>query len=133
MLHLDAQPWILKVGGKSGKKFRGIREGGVSEYASFYVFAHATDGAIEAYPLNEWYNFQPVQRYKALSAEEAEEEYARRNKVMNYFSLMTSKRLKGDEEGHDDPEETKLKLSGKKGKEFKISDADDVLMVRIST
>lgn len=24
----EAQPWILKVGGKTGKKFRGIREGG---------------------------------------------------------------------------------------------------------
>lgn len=125
----DAQPWILKVGGKSGKKFRGIREGGVSAYASFYVFAHAPDGAIEAYPLNEWYNFQPIQRYKALSAEEAEQVFGRRNKVMNHFSLMMRHRLKGDEEGQDDPEEAKLKLSGKKGKEFKISDADDIMMV----
>lgn len=52
---IDSQPWILKVGGKNGKKFRGNREGGVSEHASFYVFAHAPDGAIEAYPLHEWY------------------------------------------------------------------------------
>lgn len=125
----EAQPWILKVGGKNGKKFRGIREGGVSEYASFYVFAHSPDGAIEAYPLNEWYNFQPVQRYKALSAEEAEEEFGRRHKRMNYFSLMMRNRLKGDEEGQDDPEEAKLKLTGKKAKEFKISDADDIMMV----
>jgi len=51
----EAQPWILKVGGKSGKKFRGIREGGVGENAAFYVFTHAPDGAIEAYPLNEWW------------------------------------------------------------------------------
>lgn len=58
----EAQPWILKVGGKNGKKFKGIREGGVSENAAFYVFTHAPDGAIEAYPLNEWYNFQPIQR-----------------------------------------------------------------------
>lgn len=42
---------------------------------------------------------------------------------------MLRHRLKGDEEGQDDPEETKLKLSGKKGKEFKISDADDIMMV----
>ncbi|XP_055315238.1 general transcription factor IIF subunit 1-like [Sitodiplosis mosellana] len=124
----DAQPWILKVGGKSGKKFRGIREGGVGAYASFYVFAHSPDGAIEAYPLNEWYNFQPIQRYKALSAEEAEQVFGRRNKVMNHFSLMMRHRLKGDEEGQDDPEEAKLKLSGKKAKEFKISDADDIMM-----
>lgn len=122
----EAQPWILKVGGKSGKKFRGIREGGVGENAAFYVFAHAPDGAIEAYPLNEWYNFQPIQRYKALSAEEAEHEFGRRKKVMNFFSLMLRKRLKGDEEEPEDPEETKFKkAAAKKGKELKISDMDE--------
>lgn len=123
----DAQPWILKVGGKSGKKFRGIREGGVGENAAFYVFTHAPDGAIEAYPLNEWYNFQPIHRYKALSAEEAEQEFGRRNRVMNYFSLMLRKRLKGDDDDGEDPEEAKLKLAGgsKKGKELKISDMDE--------
>lgn len=122
----EAQPWILKVGGKSGKKFRGIREGGVGENAAFYVFAHAPDGAIEAYPLTEWYNFQPIQRYKALSAEEAEHEFGRRKKVMNFFSLMLRKRLKGDDDEPEDPEETKLKkAAAKKGKELKISDMDE--------
>ncbi|XP_055902073.1 general transcription factor IIF subunit 1 [Eupeodes corollae] len=122
----DAQPWILKVGGKSGKKFKGIREGGVSENAAFYVFTHAPDGAIEAYPLNEWYNFQPIQRYKSLSAEEAEHEFGRRKKVMNYFSLMLRKRLKGDEEDPEqDPEEVKVKGGSKKAKELKISDMDE--------
>lgn len=122
----EAQPWILKVGGKSGKKFRGIREGGVGENAAFYVFAHAPDGAIEAYPLNEWYNFQPIQRYKALSAEEAEQEFGRRKKVMNFFSLMLRKRMKGDEDEPVDPEEAKAnKSAGKKGKDLKISDMDE--------
>ncbi|XP_013102153.1 general transcription factor IIF subunit 1 [Stomoxys calcitrans] len=122
----EAQPWILKVGGKSGKKFKGIREGGVSENAAFYVFTHAPDGAIEAYPLNEWYNFQPIQRYKSLSAEEAEQEFGRRKKVMNYFSLMLRKRLKGDEEEEKDPDEVKVKGAGsKKSKELKISEMDE--------
>lgn len=113
----EAQPWILKVGGKAGKKFRGCREGGVGENAAFYVFTHAPDGAIEAYPLNEWYNFQPIQRYKALSAEEAEQEFGRRKKVLNYFSLMLRKRLKGDDDDKEDPDEAKLKKGkGKKGK-----------------
>lgn len=58
-------------------RFKGIREGGVSENAGYYVFMKAEDGIIEAYPLQEWYNFQPIQRYKALSAEEAEEEFGR--------------------------------------------------------
>lgn len=123
----EAQPWILKSGGKSGKKFRGQREGGVSQNASFYVFTHATDGAIEAYPLNEWYNFKPINRYKALSAEEAEAEFSHRKKVLNYFSLMLRKRLKGDEEDPEEKEEAKAKKgAGKSGKkELKISDMDE--------
>lgn len=35
-------------------RFKGIREGGVSENAAYYVFTHAADGAIDAYPLQEW-------------------------------------------------------------------------------
>ncbi|XP_037928970.1 general transcription factor IIF subunit 1-like [Teleopsis dalmanni] len=121
----EAQPWILKVGGKTGKKFKGIREGGVGENAAFYVFTHAPDGAIEAYPLHEWYNFQPIQRYKSLSAEEAEHEFGRRKKVINYFSLMLRKRLKGDEEEEKDPEEIKVKKVGGKKSELKISEMDE--------
>lgn len=126
----EAQPWILKTG-KNGKKFRGIREGGVGENAAFYVFTHAPDKTIEAYPLHEWYNFQPIQRYKSLSAEEAELEFGRRKKVLNYFSLMLRKRLKGEEadDGIDDAVEDK-KVGKGKGKtkansELKISDMDE--------
>jgi transcription initiation factor TFIIF subunit alpha len=49
----------------------------VGDNAAYYVFTHAADGAIDAYPLLEWYNFQPIQRFKALSAEEAEEAFTR--------------------------------------------------------
>ncbi|XP_014470356.1 PREDICTED: general transcription factor IIF subunit 1 [Dinoponera quadriceps] len=124
----EDQPWILKAGGKTGKKFKGIREGGISENAAYYVFTHATDGVIEAFPLHEWYNFQPIQRYKALSAEEAEQEFSRRNRVMNYFSLMLRKRLRNDEDGGDDDElveSGKSKRPSKKEKELKISEMDD--------
>ncbi|CAB3221126.1 unnamed protein product [Arctia plantaginis] len=122
----EDQPWILKVGGKTGKKFKGIREGGVSENAAYYVFTHAADGAIDAYPLQEWYNFQPIQRYKALSAEEAEQEFGRRNKVLNYFSLMFRKRMRGDEAADDveDPDDKKPK-GAKAKKDLKISDMDE--------
>lgn len=58
-------------------RFKGIREGGVSDNTAYYVFTQAGNGIIEAYPLQEWYKFQPIQRYKALSAEEAEQEYGR--------------------------------------------------------
>jgi transcription initiation factor TFIIF subunit alpha len=122
----DAQPWILKSGGKTGKKFRGQREGGVSQNASFYVFTHAPDGAIEAYPLNEWYNFKSINRYKTLSAEEAEAEFSHRKKVLNYFSLMLRKRLKGDEEETVDKEEGLAVKSAKTSKkDLKISDMDE--------
>ncbi|XP_073961998.1 transcription factor IIFalpha [Choristoneura fumiferana] len=122
----EDQPWILKVGGKTGKKFKGIREGGVSENAAYYVFTHAADSAIDAYPLQEWYNFQPIQRYKALSAEEAEQEFGRRNKVINYFSLMFRKRMRGDDapDDADDPDEKKPKGSKAKN-DLKISDMDE--------
>lgn len=50
----EDQPWLLKVNGKNGKKFKGIREGGISENAAYYIFTHAPDGAIEAFPLHEW-------------------------------------------------------------------------------
>ncbi|XP_053696179.1 general transcription factor IIF subunit 1-like [Sabethes cyaneus] len=125
----EEQPWILEEGGKKdGKKFRGVREGGVGENSAYYVFVQAPDGAIEAYPLHEWYNFQPIQRYKALTAEEAEEEFGKRKKALNYFSLMLQKRLKGDddiEEDQEEEEEEGKKSGGSKAKMLKISDMDE--------
>jgi transcription initiation factor TFIIF subunit alpha len=50
----DSQPWLLKVGGKTGKKYKGIRDGGISDNAAYYIFTHAADGHIDAYPLHEW-------------------------------------------------------------------------------
>ncbi|XP_049822923.1 general transcription factor IIF subunit 1-like [Aethina tumida] len=125
----DNQPWILKTtaaDGASVKKFKGIREGGVAANTAYYVFTHAADGSIEAFPLREWYKFQPIQRYKALSAEEAEEEFNKRSKHLNYFSLMLKKRLKGDEAIEEEGEEaTTKKGSSKKDKQLKISEMDE--------
>lgn len=56
-------------------RYRGVREGGVLDNASFYVFTEAPDGAFEAFPVEEWYNFSSVARYKTLNAEEAEAEF----------------------------------------------------------
>ena len=124
------QPWTLKVG---PKKYRGVREGGVSENAAYYVFTHGSDNVIEAYSLEEWYKFQPVQRYKALTSEEAELEFTKRNKHINYFSIMLRNRLKGDEVADDDLDGMKsLGSSKKKGKssqnqDLKISEMDEWL------
>ncbi|XP_057662965.1 general transcription factor IIF subunit 1 [Diorhabda carinulata] len=123
---VEDQPWILKSMGSTVKKFKGIREGGVSNNTAYYVFTHAEDGAIEAFPLQEWYKFQPIQRYKALSAEEAEMEFSKRNKHLNYFSLMLRKRLKGEEEADlDEGEEKSKKSTSKKEKDLKISEMDE--------
>jgi len=58
-------------------RFKGLREGGVNENASYFIFTQAQDGCFEVFPIKEWYNFTPVQRYKALSAEEAEEQFSK--------------------------------------------------------
>lgn len=127
----EKQPWVLKVGSgsKTGKKFRGIREGGVSENAAHFVFTQTKDGSIEAVPLNEWYNFQPIQRYKALTAEEAEEEFGRRKKCVNMWTMKMRMKLKNkdDEEPEVDPEETKAMKSGKGSdkKKLQISEMDE--------
>jgi len=121
----DAQPWILKV---NGKKFRGVREGGVSENAAHYIFTQTKDGSIEAYPLQEWYNFQPIQRYKAMTAEEAEEEFGRRRKCVNLWSMKMRMKLKNkDDEEPEDPEETKAAKGSKGGdkKKLQISEMDE--------
>ena len=84
----------------------GLREGGVTENASYYIFTQAADGAFEAFPVEEWYNFQTIQRYKALSIEEAEEEFNARNRTFNLFNVMMRKRrMKKDDEGDEDGEE----------------------------
>ncbi|XP_050439415.1 general transcription factor IIF subunit 1 [Adelges cooleyi] len=118
----ESSPWTLKFG---GKKFRGVREGGITDNSSYYVFTHGADGIINAHKLEEWYNFQPVQRYKTLSAEEAEEEFGRRNKVMNHFNLMLQKRLKNEEDEVLDEEDKGKGTKSRKSKELKISEMDE--------
>ena len=51
----EAQPWLMRIGNKKeGRTYRGLREGGVSENASYYVFTHAPDGSFEAHPVKQW-------------------------------------------------------------------------------
>merc|ERR1719422_1872012 len=96
------------------RKYKGIREGGVSENTSFYVFTHGKDGALEAFPVSEWYNFTPIIRYKTLDAEEAEERYANRGKILNKWAVMVNKKLKpGEEGGEEDPDEDGAKILNK--------------------
>ncbi|XP_043388435.1 general transcription factor IIF subunit 1 isoform X1 [Chelonia mydas] len=119
----EDQPWILKVNGKAGRKFKGVKKGGVTENASYYIFTQCPDGAFEAFPVSNWYNFTPVAKHRTLTAEEAEEEWERRNKVLNHFTIMQQRRLKDQ----DDEEEEKEKKTKKKSSELKIHDLEDDL------
>jgi transcription initiation factor TFIIF subunit alpha len=147
----NAQPWLMRVGNKKeGKHYRGIREGGISENTSYYVFTHAQDGSFEAHPVKDWYNFTPRVAYRTLNAEEAEEKFAERGnsrciiciihifsmqilcragKILNHFALMVNKKLHPDQtEGEDPDEDGKKGGGGSSGKKnLKISDMEEWL------
>ncbi|KAM9843206.1 general transcription factor IIF subunit 1 isoform 2-T2 [Aulostomus maculatus] len=129
---VEDQPWILKVNGKAGKRFKGLKKGGVTENASYYIFTQCPDGAFEAFPVHGWYNFTPVAKHRTLTAEEAEEEWGRRNKVVNHFSIMLQRRLREQERGEEDEDENdksakKKKKSGGRGGDLRIHDLEDDL------
>lgn len=128
----EAQPWLMKVGkGKDAKRFKGVREGTITENTSYYIFTQCADGAFEAFPIEEWYNFQPVVSYKYLNSEEAEEEFTRRDKTLNKFSIMVRKRIKNEgEEGEandvaDGESKSKSKGAKKKDKSLILTDMDE--------
>ncbi|XP_039626427.1 general transcription factor IIF subunit 1 [Polypterus senegalus] len=127
----EDQPWLLRVNGKAGRKFKGQKKGGITENASYYIFTQCPDGAFEAFPVNAWYNFIPIAKHRTLTAEEAEEEWGRRNKVVNHFSIMLQRRLRDHDrdDGDEDEEEKKggKKKKKKKGSELKIHDLEDDL------
>ena len=57
-------------------RFKGTREGGISENASFFIFMQCTNAkTFEAYPIDEWYSFAPQVKYRYLDIDEAEDEY----------------------------------------------------------
>ncbi len=55
----------------------------------------------------------PPVKYNYLNDEEAEERFEKRNKTLNYFSIMVSKRIKESAGGVD--EEQVLKGAGRSG------------------
>lgn len=55
------------------------------------------------------YNFTATQRFKALTAEEAEDFYSKRNKTIDYFNVMMRKRIRGEaDDGDDEAKEEKV-------------------------
>ena len=56
-------------------------------------------------PVNNWYNFTADIKYQTLTADEAEEEFGRRERTVNYFSLMVKKRLMDNKEDSEEGDE----------------------------
>ncbi|KAK2187125.1 hypothetical protein NP493_177g00019 [Ridgeia piscesae] len=124
------QPYVLKLGsGKQAKRYKGSREGGIQENASYYIFQQCPDGAFQFMPVSEWYKFTPISKYKCLNSEEAEEEFDRRDRTLNYFSIMVRKRMKNDEDAaaEADAEDGAKKgnSSKKKSKDFMLTELDE--------
>ncbi|CAH8559047.1 unnamed protein product [Dicrocoelium dendriticum] len=99
----DDQPWLMTVGkGKTGRRrFRGVREGSVSENVEYFVFCQCKDGNFDAYPIHAWYKMKPEINYRFLRGDEAEIEYSRLHKTMNLFNVMIKRKL-ADGEVEDD-------------------------------
>ncbi|ESO02021.1 hypothetical protein HELRODRAFT_184964 [Helobdella robusta] len=121
------QPWLLKLGsGKQIKRFRGTRNGGVTKNASYYIFMPMSDSKFIAQPVEEWYDFIPQAKYKALNAEEAEEEFSRRDRTLNHFAIMMKKRIDKHENDGNIEEGAGGKKSKKKDKSFLVSEFDEM-------
>ncbi|KAL4824906.1 hypothetical protein H8958_009334 [Nasalis larvatus] len=105
-----------------GQKVQGHQGGRVTENTSYYIFTQCPDWAFEAFPVHNWYNFTLLARHRTLTAEEAEEEWERRNKVLNHFSIMQQRRLKDQDQ--DEDEEEKEKRGRRKANELLIRDLE---------
>ena len=65
-------------------------------------------------------------RYKTLDADEAEERYAQRGKIINKWAMMVNRKLKpGEEVGEEDPDGDEVGSKKAKKKDLKISDMEE--------
>lgn len=114
----EHHPWQIKLGsGRTGRRFKATKDGGVGDNASYYVFYKPNDQSnnYEVCPIAEWYSVSATQRYKTLTAEEAEQKFEQRHKMFNYFSVMHKKGGENGEEGS----------SGQNSRAFKVSELDE--------
>ncbi|CAL8079771.1 unnamed protein product [Calicophoron daubneyi] len=96
----DDQPWVMTVGkGRTGRRrYKGMREGSVSENVEYFVFCQCKDGNFDAYPIHAWYKMNPEISYRFLREDEAEAAYSRLNSTKNYFNVMIKRRLTDETE-----------------------------------
>lgn len=112
-IKLEDKPWLLKIKSldEDIKRFRGLKEGGVSDHTAYYIFSakqQENEIIYEAFPVKNWYDFKCIPQHTNLTAEEAEEKFKKRHETYNYFSLMTRKRLEmADDNNHGETSEIK--------------------------
>lgn len=108
-------PWQMMVTSEDNttKYFEGSKQGGMSDNADYYLLTvKATDPTCyEAYPVQGIFDFKSVSKSVNFTAEEAEAQYQRREKIHNYFALQTQMRLKGAQGVTEDLASIKTQLS----------------------
>ncbi|XP_014817662.1 PREDICTED: general transcription factor IIF subunit 1, partial [Calidris pugnax] len=105
--------------------YKGVKKGGVTENASYYIFTQCPDGAFEAFPVQHWRDPPSgTPRPGTGGVTLCPPTSPRRNKVLNHFSIMQQRRLRDQDE---EEEEKEKKAAKKKGGELKIHDLEDDL------
>uniref|UniRef100_A0A915PER7 Transcription initiation factor IIF subunit alpha n=1 Tax=Meloidogyne floridensis TaxID=298350 RepID=A0A915PER7_9BILA len=130
----DKQPWRLTIeqnvsGDADSKqatkvrKFRSMREAGASEHADYWIF-YKSGNDLEAYKVDEWYQFLPAVTYKYLDAEQAEERFKERDNVLNHFALKAQiqKQLAEQEDQLQQQQRQKIGDTLKRAGGLKIKD-----------
>lgn len=68
---------------------------------------------MEAYKVDEWYQFLPAVTYKFLDAEQAEERFLQQDKVFNQFALKAQiQKQLAEQEEREQQDQLKAKTSG---------------------
>ena len=124
--NIEDLPWLLTDRSSSEKKarhYRGMKKGGVTTNSSYYVFIQGKDG-FEAYPVEDWYGFTPVNVYKTMDFDEAEQKYQDRHKTLSkWMNTYAPKKSEDPEEANETVKGAKQVKKGKDG--FKLLDTEE--------
>lgn len=95
--HWSHQPWLLEDV-QSGVQYQGNRQSRPIGDSTYYALFPTDDGEYRAVRVGDTYLFKRIPRYRQLSIEEAEIEFTKREKVLNHFQIMATKRFRDSEE-----------------------------------
>ncbi|GMR36935.1 hypothetical protein PMAYCL1PPCAC_07130, partial [Pristionchus mayeri] len=104
---IDKQPWRMNIteGDGKHKKLHSIREA-AGTHADYWLFLKSGE-EFQAYKVDDWHGFVPAITHKTLDIDEAEEEFTKRNRVMNQFALKAQIQDKMKQKEADEEEEQK--------------------------